>query len=63
MKATDWILVWVAIALINLAAYITNAYWVLKNFGSAITLETVLAAVGIIAAPLGILHGFYVWIS
>jgi hypothetical protein len=43
------------------SGYITNAIWLFKHFSAGITLETIISLVGVVAAPLGVLHGLYLW--
>ncbi len=46
---------------LNAAAYVTNFIYCLHHFSSTFSVETLVAFVGIIAAPLGMLHGYYLW--
>ncbi|MDF0504869.1 hypothetical protein POK33_29470 [Burkholderia cenocepacia] len=55
------IAVWLVMVLLGIAGYITNAVWAFKHMAAGITLETLMAFVGLLAAPLGVLHGIYTW--
>ncbi len=46
---------------INAAAYVTNFIYCIHHFSAAISVESIVAFVGIVAAPLGMLHGYYLW--
>ncbi|MEQ0775917.1 hypothetical protein ABLT15_26785 [Paraburkholderia tropica] len=43
------------------AGWITNIVYVFHHFGAALSLEVVSAFVGVVLAPLGVLHGIYLW--
>jgi hypothetical protein len=62
MKAFAFLLI-IAPFVTNVAAYVTNAVYVLGHFSASLTLETIVALVGILAVPLGVFHGVYIWIS
>jgi hypothetical protein len=60
--AATLILLYMVAAFAAGAGYITNIVWLFNHAASSsATVELVLALLGIFAAPLGALHGFYLW--
>lgn len=59
--AIVWILFVLALAGATVLAWITNAIYVFHSFGAAITPEVLIAIAGTVLAPLGSLHGVYLW--
>jgi len=49
------------IAIGNVLAWLTNAAYAFNHFSAALNLEALVSFVGILAAPLGVLHGIYLW--
>lgn len=43
-----------------LAGYISNIVWLFRHADS-ITMEGIIALVGVVMAPLGAFHGIYTW--
>lgn len=43
------------------AGWVTNIVYVLHHFSAALSLEVVSAFVGVVLAPLGVVHGIYLW--
>lgn len=56
-----FILVGLLMLILGISGYITNVIWAFKHMSAGITLETLVAFVGVLVAPLGILHGVYAW--
>jgi hypothetical protein len=55
------VLLWLLLAGISTAGFVTNVVWLFQHFASAITLETLVSIAGVIVPPLGIMHGIYTW--
>jgi hypothetical protein len=55
------LLVWLAVFCVTITGWITNAAYAYHHFDAGITLENLVAFAGVIAAPLGVLHGIYLW--
>ncbi|MBY4725727.1 MULTISPECIES: hypothetical protein [Burkholderia] len=55
------ILIGLLMAILGISGYVTNVIWAFKHMSAGITLETLVAFVGLLVAPLGILHGVYTW--
>lgn len=53
--------VYVLGGLAAVVAWVTNALYVFQHFSSAITMELIVAVIGVLMAPLGVLHGVYLW--
>lgn len=47
--------------LVNVAGYASNAVWVFKHINAGFTFEALVSLVGLLVAPLGVLHGIYTW--
>lgn len=47
--------------LMAISGYVTNAAWAFKHMADGFTVETVVALVGLLMVPLGIMHGIYTW--
>jgi hypothetical protein len=58
---TILILLWLALALLSGAGYVSNIVWIFHHFSAAFSIETLVALVGVLAAPLGIMHGIWTW--
>jgi hypothetical protein len=55
------IVLWLVFALLAGAGYVTNIVWLFQHFSAAFSLETIVALIGVVAAPLGVLHGIWSW--
>lgn len=55
------VIVWLIIALASFAGWVTNVFYAFSHFSSALTVEVIVSFIGILAAPLGTLHGIYLW--
>jgi hypothetical protein len=49
------------LAIVSVAGWITNVVYAFNHFSAALSVEVVVSFVGILAAPLGVLHGIFVW--
>lgn len=48
--------------LLTIGAYFTNLVWLFAHFTTTVlTLEGIVGLVGVLAVPLGVLHGIYLW--
>jgi hypothetical protein len=62
MKAFNAIVVaYLTVLLLSVAGWITNVVYAFNHFSSALTVEVIVSFIGILAAPLGTLHGIYLW--
>lgn len=55
------ILVGLLMVILAISGYVSNAIWAFKHMSSGITLEALVAFVGILLTPLGVMHGIYTW--
>jgi hypothetical protein len=51
----------IALAIGNVLAWVTNVIYAFNHFSATLSLEVLVSFVGILAAPLGVLHGIYLW--
>jgi spore maturation protein SpmA len=51
----------IILAIVNVAGWITNVVYAFNHFSAALSVEIIVSLVGILAAPLGVLHGIYLW--
>lgn len=56
------VVVYILMVLATIAGYITNVIYAFNHFSSALTVETIVSFIGILAVPLGVLHGVYLWV-
>ncbi|KVZ18625.1 hypothetical protein WT88_29530 [Burkholderia stagnalis] len=62
MRLTLVYLFVVGMVLTWVSAWVTNAVYAFHHFAGSPSFEVVVSFVGILFAPLGALHGFYLWL-
>jgi hypothetical protein len=67
LTADDYaIIFWALTLLVSAAAYIRHLAWsigLLMSDGNIAVQKLVLAGIGVLAPPIGVIHGFILWFS